>query len=98
MGDGKQEARYGAFPLDEEESANKKIDDLNYLFEGKTMLNDVCRIIHLPPNTFDEVKEIIKDASGLTGKSFADCSKDDLMLAIESCVQIGREQFNLNLG
>ena len=48
--------------------------------------------------TFDEVKEIIKDASGLTGKSFADCSKDDLMLAIESCVQIGREQFNLNLG
>jgi hypothetical protein len=47
--------------------------------------------------TFDEVKEIIKDASGLTGKSFADCSRDDLMLAIESCVQIGREQFNLNL-
>jgi hypothetical protein len=48
--------------------------------------------------TFDEVKEIIKDASGLTGRSFADCSKDDLMLAIESCIQIGREQFNLNLG
>jgi hypothetical protein len=48
--------------------------------------------------TFDEVKSIIKDASGLTDKSFADCSKDDLMLAIESCIQIGREQFNLNLG
>ena len=48
--------------------------------------------------TFDEVKGIIKDASGLTGKSFADCSRDELMLAIESCVQIGREQFNLNLG
>ena len=48
--------------------------------------------------TFDEVKVIVKDASGLSGKSFADCSRDDLMLAIESCVQIGREQFNLNLG
>lgn len=48
--------------------------------------------------TFDEVKVIVKDASGLSDKSFADCSRDELMLAIESCVQIGREQFNLNLG
>jgi len=48
--------------------------------------------------TFDEMKDIVKRASGLEGKSFADCSKDDLMLAIEACIQIGREQFNLNLG
>ena len=48
--------------------------------------------------TFDEMKCIIKDATGLADKSFADCSKDELMLAIESCIQIGREQFNINLG
>lgn len=47
--------------------------------------------------TFDEMKLVIKQASGLEGKSFADCSKDDLMLAIEACIQIGREQFNLSL-
>lgn len=48
--------------------------------------------------TFNEVKEIIKNLSGLTGKSFADCSRDEIMLAIESCIQLGKEQFNLNLG
>jgi hypothetical protein len=47
--------------------------------------------------TFDEMKLIIKDASGIADKSFADCSKDELMLAIEACIQIGREQFNINL-
>ena len=48
--------------------------------------------------TFDEMKLVVKQASGLEGKSFADCSKDELMLAIETCIQIGREQFNLSLG
>ena len=48
--------------------------------------------------TFDEMKVIVKQASGLEDKSFADCSKDELMLAIEACIQIGRDQFNLNLG
>ena len=48
--------------------------------------------------TFDEMKLVVKQASGLEDKSFADCSKDDLMLAIEACIQIGKEQFNLNLG
>ena len=48
--------------------------------------------------TFDEMKLVIKQASGLEDKSFADCSKDELMLAIEACIQIGREQFNLSLG
>jgi hypothetical protein len=29
-------------------------------------------------------------------KSFADCSKDELVLAIEACIEIGRE-LNVNL-
>ncbi len=55
--------------------------------------------------TFDEMKMIIKRQSGLCYdggdaeycKSFADCSKDELVLAIESCIQLGRENWNLNL-
>ncbi len=47
--------------------------------------------------TFDDMKNIIKSTTGLEGKSFADCSKDEIMLAIETCIQIGKEQFNLNL-
>jgi hypothetical protein len=47
--------------------------------------------------TFDEMKIVVKQASGLESKSFADCGKDELMLAIEACIQIGRENYNVNL-
>ena len=56
--------------------------------------------------TFDEMKCLVKDQAGLSFKeglmieykSFGDCSKDELMLAIEACIQIGRENYNTNLG
>jgi magnesium and cobalt exporter, CNNM family len=40
----------------EEELDYKKIDDYNYIFEGKTLLNDVCRVIGVDTNTFDQIK------------------------------------------
>ena len=43
----------------------KKIDDFNYLFEGKTLLNDVCRIVGIDTNTFDEVKGEADSLAGL---------------------------------
>lgn len=46
--------------------------------------------------TFEEMKALVKNSSGLEGKSFADASKDDLMLAIEACIEIGKE-LNVNL-
>lgn len=54
--------------------------------------------------TFEEMKKIIKQHAGLCYdagdaeycKSFADCSKMELVLAIEACVEIGKE-FNINL-
>lgn len=47
--------------------------------------------------TFDEMKLLIKEAAGLKDKSFADCTRDELMLAIEACIDIGRENYNINL-
>jgi len=47
--------------------------------------------------TFEEMKNIIKESTGLEDKSFAECSKDELMLAIEACIQIGRDNYNINL-
>lgn len=51
--------------FDEEESPNRKIDDNNYIFEGRTMINDVCKIIGLPLDTFDEVKGESDSLAGL---------------------------------
>jgi CBS domain containing-hemolysin-like protein len=41
-----------------------KITDNNYIFEGKTLLNDVCRIIGVSAGYFDDVRG---DADSLAG-------------------------------
>jgi hypothetical protein len=35
--------------------------------------------------TFDEMKLIVKEQAGLKDRSFADCNKDEISLAIEAC-------------
>ena len=42
--------------FDDEQSVNQKIDDYNYIFEGKTMINDLCRTLHLPASTFEQLR------------------------------------------
>ena len=51
--------------FDEEESGNRKLDSNNYIFEGKTMLNDVCKTMKLPANTFDNVRGESESLAGL---------------------------------
>ncbi|MEO7306773.1 MAG: gliding motility-associated protein GldE [Ferruginibacter sp.] len=51
--------------FDDEESNNKKIDDHNYIFEGKTMINDVCKALGLPTDTFDAVRGESDSLAGL---------------------------------
>ena len=51
--------------FDDEQSANKKIDDNTYIFEGKTMINDVCKIMGLPADTFEVVRGDSDSLAGL---------------------------------
>ena len=51
--------------FDDEISGNKKIDDFNYIFEGRTMINDVCKVLHLPTETFDKVRGDSDSLAGL---------------------------------
>ena len=51
--------------FDEEESGNRKLDESNYLFEGKTMIHDVCKMMRLPIDTFDKVKDESDSLGGL---------------------------------
>ena len=51
--------------FDEEESANRKIDDNNYLFDGKTMVNDACRLMGLSVDTFDGIRGDSETMAGL---------------------------------
>ncbi len=51
--------------FDEEESASYKVDDNNYIFEGKIMIHDMCRIMKLPMDTFDKIKGESESLAGL---------------------------------
>ncbi|MBL0181355.1 MAG: gliding motility-associated protein GldE [Chitinophagaceae bacterium] len=51
--------------FDDEESSNKKIDDHNYIFEGRTMINDVCKAMKLPTDTFDTLRGDSDSLAGL---------------------------------
>ncbi|RMG83452.1 MAG: gliding motility-associated protein GldE [Bacteroidetes bacterium] len=50
---------------DDDEVKYGKIDDSNYWFDGKTMLNDVCRILGIETNTFDDVRGDADSVAGL---------------------------------
>ncbi len=43
----------------------RKLDECNYLFEGQTLLNDVCRVTGLESGTFDTVRGNADTLAGL---------------------------------
>jgi gliding motility-associated protein GldE len=51
--------------FDEEESSNRRLDESNYIFEGKTMIHDMCKTMKLPMDTFDAVRGDSESLGGL---------------------------------
>ncbi|TMI82575.1 MAG: gliding motility-associated protein GldE [Bacteroidetes bacterium] len=51
--------------FDEEEIGNRKLDEFNYVFVGKTMIHDMCRAMKLSRDTFDRVKGDSESLGGL---------------------------------
>lgn len=43
----------------------RQIDHSTFIFEGKTMLNDACRVMDIETNTFDEVKGESESLAGM---------------------------------
>lgn len=58
MGDIKDE-------FDEEETGMRRLDDHNFIFDGHTMIYDVCKFLKIPLNTFDDVKGESDSLGGL---------------------------------
>jgi putative hemolysin len=51
--------------FDEEDTTYKKIDEFNYIFEGKTLINDVCRAIGESADIFEDVRGESESVAGL---------------------------------
>lgn len=51
--------------FDEDDLNYKKLDNNIYVFEGKTLINDVCRVIGEPAETFDDARGESDSLAGL---------------------------------
>ncbi len=51
--------------FDDDDVAYNKLDDSTFIFEGKTSLNDFCKIINEDPNIFEDIKGESESLGGL---------------------------------
>jgi gliding motility-associated protein GldE len=51
--------------FDEDDPMYRKIDEHNFLFEGKILINDMCRIMSIPTDTFESVRGESDSLGGL---------------------------------
>ena len=68
--------------FDVEESQNKKIDDYNFIFEGKTMIHDMCKMMRLPMDTFDKVRGESESVGGLVLERAGEFPKVNDMITV----------------
>lgn len=51
--------------FDDDDTAFRKIDDNTFIFDGRTMINDACRMMELPMDTFEKVRGESDSLAGL---------------------------------
>jgi len=51
--------------FDEEDNTNRRLEDGSFVFEGRTMLHDVCKAMNIAVETFDKVKGDSDSLAGL---------------------------------
>ena len=68
--------------FDEEESQNRQVDEHNYIFEGKTMIHDMCKMMRLPMDTFDKVRGESESVGGLVLEQAGEFPKVDDVITI----------------
>lgn len=71
---------------DETEIDFKKIDDFNYVFEGKTLLNDVFRVLKFDPNDFETVRGDADSIGGLLLEFTGIIPKKDTEIKLKNIV------------
>jgi len=69
---------------EQEEVEYEIIDEWNYIFEGKTMLNDVCRILGKDTSIFDTVKGEADSLAGLVLENVGYIPKNDREFFLEN--------------
>lgn len=68
--------------FDDEESANKKLDDHNYVFEGRIMITDACKAMGLKTDTFDQVRGDSESIAGLVLELAGEIPKENQVITV----------------
>lgn len=68
---------------DDEESVNIRIDEFNYIFEGKMMINEACKIMHLPTRIFDDIRGDSETVAGLVLELAGEIPKPNQVLVTQ---------------
>ena len=81
-----------------------KLDEDNYIFEGKTLLNDICKVIGLRNNYFEELREnadsiggLLVEISGEIPKAEKEINLKDLTFKVISASERRVEKVNLRV-
>jgi len=63
----------------------QRIDDYNYIFEGKTLLNDVCKVVGLDTSVFDEDRGDADSLAGLVLEKRGRLPKKGIEVQLDYC-------------
>ncbi len=69
---------------DDNELIYRKLDDHNYIFEGKTLLNDFCRVLGIDTSFFDEVKGEADSVAGLILELYGELPAKDTEISYQT--------------
>lgn len=70
---------------DSEEKLYQKLPDGSYIFDGKTLLNDFCRITDIPEDSFDKISDDAETLAGLLLELKGDFPKEKETLTFDNC-------------
>ena len=71
---------------DEDQAMFRKIDEKIYIFEGKILLNDFCRIIGVEENVFEEVRGEAETLAGLLLELTGEIPQKDQIIRLENFI------------
>lgn len=69
--------------FDQEEIDYIKLDDYNYIFEGKTLIIDVCRLIGISIESFDAIKGDADSLAGIILELFGKIPKEGQIITYD---------------
>ena len=69
---------------DDNELIYRQLDDHNYIFEGKTLLNDFCRVLGMDTSHFDDIKGEADSIAGLLLELYGELPAKDTEITYET--------------